>query len=422
MRVFTGCTILLLAWAGLARAENWPAWRGPRGDGTSAETGLPTSWSPTENVRWKARLPGPGNSTPVVWGDRVFLTQSLDRKGTQRAVLCFGRKGGKLRWQRSVPFRGEEPTHATNPYCSASPVTDGERVIASHGSAGVVCYDLDGKQLWHRDLGRFVHVWGTAASPVLYGDLVLLNCGPGERTFLLALDKRTGKDVWKADEPGGKSGLKGPGEWVGSWSTPRVVRVRGRDQFLMSWPTAVKAYDPRTGAVLWTCGGLGRLVYTSPLATPEVVVAMSGFHGPALAVRTGGQGDVTRTHRLWHHTRKNPQRIGSGVILGEYLYVANAGPGTVQCIELRTGEDRWGGRRLGGAFWASLVLADGRLYATDQEGDTYVLAARPEFALLGRNRLGEPTNASPAVSGGALFLRTHEHLWCVGRPAGQAPR
>jgi outer membrane protein assembly factor BamB len=422
MRMLTGCTILLLGWAGLARAENWPAWRGPRGDGTSAETGLPVSWSRTENVRWKARLPGPGNSSPVVWGERVFLTQALDRKGTQRAVLCFARGDGRLLWQRTVPFRGEEATHATNPYCSASPVTDGERVIAAHGSAGVVCYDLDGKELWHRDLGRFVHVWGTAASPVLYGDLVLLNCGPGERTFLLALDKRTGKDVWKADEPGGKSGTKGQSEWVGSWSTPRVVPVQGRDQLIMTWPNAVKAYDPQTGAVLWTCGGLTPLVYTSPLATPEVVVAMSGFHGAALAVRTGGRGDVTGTHRLWHHTRPNPQRIGSGVIAGEYLYMTNAGPGTVQCLELKTGKDRWGGKRLGGAFWGSLVLADGRLYATDQEGDTYVLAAQPEFELLGQNRLNEACNASPAVSGGAIFLHTHEHLWCIAGPPVPAPR
>jgi outer membrane protein assembly factor BamB len=263
----------------------------------------------------------PGNSSPIIWGKRVFLTQSLDKKGTERAVLCLDRVNGKLLWQKSIPFRGREPTHDTNPYCSASPVTDGERVIASHVSAGVVCYDFDGKQLWHRDLGSFLHIWGNAASPILYGNLVILNCGPGERTFLLAMDKKTGKDVWKVEEPGGKSGEKGDKEWIGSWSTPRIIQVQGQDQLIMSWPNAVKAYHPKTGKVIWTCGGLTKLVYTSPLATPEVVVAMAGFYGTALAVKTGGKGDVTNTHRLWHHTKQNPQRIGSGVIVGGYLFM-----------------------------------------------------------------------------------------------------
>src|SRR5581483_8700223 len=179
-----GCACFLGS-ASLAQAENWPGWRGPRGDGTSAEKNLPTSWSTQENVRWKVKLPGPGNASPIVWGNRIFLTQSLDKQGTQRAVLCFDRADGKLLWQQAIPFKGEEPTHETNPYCAATPVTDGERVIASHGSAGVVCYDFEGKQLWHRDLGLFLQIWGNAASPILYGDLVILNCGPGERTFLL---------------------------------------------------------------------------------------------------------------------------------------------------------------------------------------------------------------------------------------------
>src|SRR5262249_18281647 len=156
------------------------------------------------------------------------------------------------------------------------------------------------------------------------------------------------------------------------------------------------------------------LVYTSPLTTPEVVVAMSGFYGSALAVQTGGKGDVTTTHRLWHHTQKHPQRIGSGVILGQHLYMANARPGTVPCIEMKTGKDLWDGRRLGNAFWGSFVHADGKLYVTDQEGDTYVLAAKPRFEQLSRNRLGEHTNASPAVSDGDIFIRTYEHLWCIG--------
>ena len=256
-------------------------------NGYCQEKHLPTKWSPTENVRWTTPLPGPGNSTPIIWGDRIFMTQALD-KGKERAVICFERKTGNKLWQRAIPYAEKETTHETNPYCSASPVTDGERVIASHGSAGVVCYDFEGKELWRRDLGKFEHVWGNAASPILYGGMVILNCGPGERTFLLAMDKKTGQDVWKVEEPGGKFGEKNS-EWIGSWSTPAVVKVDGRDELIMTWPEAVKAYDPRTGDLLWTCKGLGKLVYTSPLATPEVVVAISGFHGPFLALRPGGR-------------------------------------------------------------------------------------------------------------------------------------
>jgi outer membrane protein assembly factor BamB len=228
------------------------------------------------------------------------------------------------------------------------------------------------------------------------------------------MDKKTGKDVWKVEEPGGKSGQGGDKDWIGSWSTPRIVKVQGQAQLMMTWPHTVKAHDPRTGAVIWTCGGLTALVYTSPLVTPDVVVAMSGFHGSALAVTTDGKGDVTKSHRLWHHTAKNPQRIGSGIIVGDYLYMVNAGPGTVQCIELKTGKDRWEDKRLGADFWGSLVLADGKLYATDQAGDTYVFAAQPNFEQLSRNRLDEHTNASLAICEGDIFIRTYEHLWCIG--------
>jgi outer membrane protein assembly factor BamB len=400
-----------------AAAENWPGWRGPRGDGTGAEKNLPTSWSPRENVRWKVKLPGPGNSSPVVWGDRVFITQSLDRDGAERAVMCFDRKKGELLWKKSVPYpaKDKEPTHGTNPYCAATPVTDGERVVASHGSAGVVCYDLKGKQLWHKDLGKFIHIWGTAASPVLHGELVILNCGPGPRTFLVALNKKTGEEVWRHEEPGGKSGLKKGETWVGSWSTPPVIKVKGEEQLLMSWPNALKAHELKKGKVVWSCKGLTNLVYTSPVVGKDVVVAMSGFHGAALAVKPGGEGDVT-ANRLWHHAKPNPQRIGSGIIVGEHLYMANAdGPGTLQCIEVKTGKDLWAGEdhKLGAAGWGSLVLADGNFYVTDQRGTTHVFAAKAKFTPVSRNKLGEACNATPAISHGDVFIRTYKHLWCI---------
>lgn len=405
--------LLALSLAAAATADNWPAWRGADGTGRCRETGVPVQWSATENVRWKTPLPGPGNSTPIVWGDRIFLTQSLDEGGKHRALLCFDRKDGKLLWQQETPFDGQETTHKDNPYCSASPVTDGERVVASLGSAGVVCCDFQGKLLWRRDLGRFEHIWGNAASPVIYRDLVILNCGPGERQFLLAMDKRTGKDVWNVDEPGGRFGQNAQ-EWVGSWTTPMIHTVNGRDELTMSWPGWVRAYNPLTGALLWSCQGLTNLVYTSPLLSPDAVVAMSGYGGSYLAVRPGGSGDVTQTHRLWHVERA-PQRIGSGVILGEHVYMANE-PGTAQCIDLKTGNTLWT-ERLGSSSWGTLVLADGKFYVTNLQGETFVFAAKPTFELIGRNPLGERTLASIAISNGDIFIRTYKHLWCVASTA-----
>jgi outer membrane protein assembly factor BamB len=270
-------------------------------------------------------------------------------------------------------------------------------------------------QLWKRDLGKFDHMWGNAASPVLYKDLVILNCGPGKRCFLLAMDKKTGADVWKVHEPGGRDGYREPA----SWSTPVVVNVRGADQLVMSWGPAVKVYRPLTGELMWTCRGLGKdvdhLTYTSPLATPEVVVAMSGYGGAYLAVRMGGRGDVTGTRRLWRRPGA-PQRIGSGVIVGDHVYVGNSGPGTFQCIELKTGKTLWT-ERLGDACWGSILHAGGRLYVTDVKGETFVVTAKPTFELLARNPLREETLASLAASHGEIFVRTYQHLWCIGNGA-----
>lgn len=413
--LLSACLWLLLAV--LACADNWPAWRGPDGNGHCRERNLPLKWSPQENIRWKTPLPEPGNSTPIVWRDRIFLTQATE-KGRKRSLLCFERIGGKLLWQKTVEYSEREPTHPTSPFCSASPATDGERVVVSFGSAGLFAYDLAGKRLWHRDFGKCLHVWGNAASPVIHGDLVFLNFGPGERTFLVAVDKRTGEEAWRAEEPGGKLGEKGASEWIGSWSTPAVARLHGRDELIVSWPRVLKSYSPQTGELLWFDRGLERenhpsqLVYTSPLVTPGVIVAMGGFGGPAIAVRTGGSGDVTETHQLWRHPGA-PQRIGSGVILGKHLYMVNT-PGTFQCFDLSTGKSLWN-ERIGGETWSSLVFADGRFYVTTLDGETVVMAAKPTFQVLARNVLKERTLASIAVSNGELFIRTYKHLWCIGK-------
>ena len=414
-----------------ARADNWPQFRGPTGQGHTRDTDLPLKWSPTENVKWKVKLPDQGNSTPIIWGQRVFVTQASDKtlwppKGgnggpaiaSKRSLLCLARATGKLLWQKDVTYDAEEATHPTNPFCSASPATDGERVVVSHGSAGLFCYDLDGQELWKRtDLGKQEHVWGNASSPVIHGERVLFVFGPGEGAALYAFDKKTGKDVWKVEEPGGKSGLTKGDAWIGSWSTPVVVSVGDHEELILSWPGVVKAYDPKKGELFWSCRGLAkdkgsdRLVYTSPAATDQVVVALAGFTGPALAVKPGGKGDVTETHRLWRHPTA-PQRIGSGVIVGEHFYIVNE-PGTFMCLEWKTGKEVFS-ERLGGV-WGSLVHSGERLYITDLQGTTHVVAAKPQFEVLSTNALAERTLSSIAVADKELFIRTYEHLWCIAK-------
>jgi outer membrane protein assembly factor BamB len=401
-------------------AGDWPGWRGPTGYGISTEKNLPVEWNREKNVKWRVPLPDRGNSTPIVLGDRVFVTQAIEKEGW-RGLMCFDRKDGKEVWKTGVTYTEKEPTHGTNPYCSASPATDGERVYASYGSAGLYCYDLDGKDLWHRDLGPQIHIWGNAASPVIYGDLCILNVGPGERTFLIAMNKKTGEPVWQHDEPGGKSGVAGNTEWIGSWSTPIVIRVKGRDELVMSFPNRVAAFDPKTGKELWTCSGLNPLVYTSPIWSGPgddgagVIVAMGGYGGSALAVKPGGSGDVTATHRLWQVPR-NKQRIGSGVIVGKHIYIHDD-PGVTECIELETGkvvrERRITGPGRDQSSWSSMVHSEDKLYVVNKGGDTFVTRADPEFEVLNTNPLGEPTLASLAVSNGDIFVRTYQALWCI---------
>jgi outer membrane protein assembly factor BamB len=396
------------SWAG-----NWPAWRGPTGDGRCPEKDLPLKWDAKEGVRWRVPLPDRGNSTPVIWGDRIFVTQAS--AGGKRSVLCFARADGKLLWQRDTVYNEKEPTHPTNPYCSASPATDGERVVASLGSAGLVCHDLDGKELWRKELGKMEHIWGNASSPLLWGDLCVQWIGPGKRQMLLALDKKDGKTVWEHPEPGGRGG--DPRPWVGSWATPVVFRVGDHDELLFPVPDRLKAFDPRSGQELWSCAGLRNqsndlLAYASPVFADGLIVQCAGFTGAELAVKAGGRGDVTDKERVWYHPR-NRQQIGSPVIVGEHVFIIDE-LGMARCLELKSGKEVGKRERIGGTTWSSPVAAEGRLYIPTREGDVIVLSADPKLEVLAKNGLGEPIYASPAVSDGDLFIRTHQALWCIG--------
>lgn len=399
-----------------AQAENWPAWHGPRSNAISEDRDLPLTWNTSEHVHWKVKLPAPGNSTPVIWDNHVFLTQALDG-GKRRALMAFDRVTGRLLWQQELPCDVEETTHRQNPPCSSSPVTDGKTVYAWFGSAGVAAFDFAGKKIWHAALGPVLHKWGNGASPVLYKNSLIMFHGPGEPAFLVALDKATGREIWRTAETAINSNI------FGSWSTPAIVSVAGHDEMILPLPGDkiggegyVKGYDPATGKELWRCSGLGNEIYAMPVVSEsgETIVSICGHNGPLMAVRPGGHGDVTSTHRLWHVTSKNPQRIGTGIIRAGRLYLADA-PGIVECVDVATGQEIWK-ERVGGNLWGSMLLAGDRLYVSNLEGTTFVLSAGPEFKLLATNEIPEPTYAALAASRGQLFLRTYEHLYCLGKP------
>lgn len=398
---------LLFVFASSLQAADWPAWRGSTGQGFCEETNVPVTWSETENVKWKVPLEYQGNSTPIVFGNKIFLTQA-NGEGATRSLLCLSREDGKLLWRQDVAYPEKEPSWNPNWYCNASPVTDGERVIVSFGSAGVYCYDTGGKELWKRtDLGTWSHKFGNGSSPIIYGELAIQWCGPNEkqgRNFLLAVNKETGETIWEHDEQ------------FGSWGTPVIIKHDGRDQLLLSTQPSLKGLDPKTGRELWRCDGHDKYVYTSPLYAKGVVVAMTGYRGQAFAVKLGGSGDITGD-RLWLHPR-NIQRVGSGMIVGDYVYIVEEN-GVPHCYELTTGEEVWKvtQRLTGGRTWGSMVHAEGRLYVLTKNGTTFVFAASPKYELLATNRVGrgESSNSSPVISDGEIFLRTFRNLYCIAQ-------
>jgi outer membrane protein assembly factor BamB len=384
---------------------NWPAWRGPNGDGKSSEANLPTQWSPTNNILWKTPLPGEGNSTPIVWNNHVFVTCPIDG-GKIRSLIGLDRNNGKQLWRRDFLYPQTETTHLDNPFCSGSPTTDGKFVYASFGSAGVVACDFDGHVIWHRKLPKLKHVFGLATTPVLYGDLLIIHRGPGEPTHIVALDTKTGQTVWDRPERAKNHKL------FGSWSTPIIVRVGDHDELVLALPDEFKGYDPLTGKELWRCAGLGASLYAAPSWGDNTVFGLGGLPGATLAVRLGGRGDVTQTHLLWE-TRRNQRRIGSGVVHNGYLFVANSA-GIAECIDATTGQVVWK-KRLGGKLWGSILLASGRLFYSNTDGTVFVLKAGPEYRMLAKNEMKEHLKAALAPSNDQLFIRTYQNLYCVGK-------
>ncbi|MFN4258357.1 MAG: PQQ-binding-like beta-propeller repeat protein [Gemmataceae bacterium] len=384
-------------------AEDWPRWRGPDGNAVSSLSPLPTRWGQNENILWKTAIPGEGSSSPIVWGDSLFLTSALD-DGERRLVHCLDRDSGQIRWSRAIVDKNPERTSAMTGHAASTPATDGQRVIAFFGNAGVVCYDFAGKQLWHRRLGEFDTELGLASSPVLDRDRVILVCDhDGTRftsfdSYLIALDFATGKEAWKTE----RRGLER------SWSTPILAPATGgKRELIVSGQDYVRAYDPETGRQLWQVAGTTGWVTPSPVFGHGLIFVTSGKDGPTLAVRPGGRGEV---QAVWQHPRGGAY-VCSPLLYADHLYVIHE-MGFLTCWEARTGKHLYR-ERLPGKFTASPVAGDGKIYVTNEAGVTYVLAAGPNFMMLARNVLDEYTLASPAIAHGQLFLRTEKHVHAI---------
>jgi outer membrane protein assembly factor BamB len=383
--------------------HNWPRFRGPSGQGEAVGAVPPIEWNNAgKNILWRTKVPGHGNSSPVVWGDRIFLT-SADEKGKERSVHCFDRADGKLLWSRKLPAKPPESgVRDKNGFATSTPVTDGERVIVFVGSCGLACFDFAGEQQWtYADLKiRTIH--GTGSSPLLYQDLVILIQDQNQSDSLfLALDKRTGKVVWKSER-----------DKAMTWSTPVVVRAGDRDEMVMAGNRTVKGYDPRTGKELWSLDGPTEEVIPNIIVGPTLLYSASGRNGPTLALRPGGNGDVTETHLAWRAVRNGPH-VPSPALVNGRLYTAND-TGIFTCLDAATGKLLFS-ERVNDQFSASPVISGDLMWFAAESGKTYVVRATDHFEPVAKNDLGSPILASPAAIDGTLIIRTQDELVCIGR-------
>lgn len=401
--------VTVLLFVALAQSTNaetrWPGWRGPHGDGHSTETTLPVQWT-EQNVVWKADLPGRGQSSPVVWDDHIFLTASED-DGRQRLVLCLSRKTGDIVWKQVAWTGDPEKVHVMNPWASATCVTDGQRVVAFFGRGGLHCFDMDGKKLWSRELGLFEGPWGTAASPVIVGDLVIQNCDADDEAYLLGVDKHTGETIWKT-----------PRTTVRGWSTPILVETGARQELVMNGHTGVNAYDPATGKELWYCkGDNGR---GTPTVAPykDMLIAVSGRPGDMFAMRAGGNGTVNASHEVWRTSRRGGRDLPSPTVVGDYLVVVSLKPGLATCYEAATGKELHK-IRLDGNFSASPIVANGLLFIPNENGETFALRPGKQLEIVARSKVNSDSSeifrASLTPSDGQWLLRSDRVLYCIGK-------
>jgi len=411
----------------IARAD-WPQWRGPTADGISQEQGVPTEWGADRNIAWKIPLSGVGTSTPIVWGDRVFLTSQIGdgpfeqgavdfygagvqkqmgrRSKVQFVVDAFSRLTGKTLWEYKFDAEGELPyVHAKHNLASPSCVTDGELVYAWMGTGQIVALDMNGKLVWKRHLGLefgpFEILWGHGSSPLLYKESLILLCDHQGKAYILSLDKKSGKQKWMVDRGAGRR----------AYSTPFVIPRKNGDEMVINSSERIDVLDPATGAMRWSIGESNQVAVPSPVYHDGMLYTSRGYmSGPYMAIKLSGKPEVK-----WEVQTGAPY-VSSLLYYDGLIYMATE-MGIVSCIDAADGKTLWR-ERFGGVFSASPIAAGGRVYLINEDGEAWVLQAGRERKILSRNRLGERTLASPAISQGQIFVRTDEHLLCIGmRPS-----
>lgn len=453
MKITTHLVCLAFGTVACSAAGNWPAWRGPLHNGSAPEANPPVEWSDSKNVKWKVALPGHGSATPVVWGDRIFIlaavgagkspepkaatvtetatnspanaeanvTGGARRRGGggmgrsdkpteafKFTVMCLDRRTGKTIWEKvakeTIPHEGHHQDHG---FASASPITDGKVVLAYFGSRGLYCYDLDGNLKWAKEFGQQTMrgSFGEAASPALSGDVVVVNWDHEGDDFITALDKNTGRELWRT-----------PRQEESSWDTPLIVEYQGKKQVIINASTKVRSYDLSTGKELWVCGGQTGNSIPSAVADGELVYAISGFRGAALqAIQLGRTGDLTDTDAVKWSYKQNTPYVPSPVLAGERLYFLSQRGAMLTCVDTRTGKPLFEAERLPGVFnaYASPVATKDRVYVLSREGKCTVLRLGDKPEILATNSLPEGTDASMAIVGDELLIRGKEHLYCI---------
>lgn len=395
--------LVLFAMAHDAQAENWPCWRGPRGDGTSQEATVPVEWSGTKNVVWRVEIPGGGHASPIVWDDRIFLVSCLEEQ-TERVLLCLDRTSGKTLWQQSVLKSALERKHRLNSYASSTPATDGEHVYTAFldGKEMVVAaYDFSGQQKWLVRPGIFSSVHGFSSCPVLFEDKVIVNGDHDGNAYLVALDRASGSTVWKVDRE----------NKTRSYCTPIIREIDGRTQMILSGSKSICSYDPRDGQRHWVIDGPTEQFVASMVYNGQLLFMTAGFpEHHILAIRPDGHGNVTDSHIAWR-TTQNTSYVPSPIVAGDYFLVASD-DGIGSCYAANSGELQWK-ERLGRHYSASLVTVGGLVYFLSDDGTTTVVKPGKTCEQVAKNELGEHCYASPAISQGQIFLRGEKNLYCI---------
>ena len=431
--------------------QNWPQWRGPLATGVAPSANPPIVWSETNNIKWKVKIPGNGSATPIVWDDRLFIQTAMptgkkaekldspppanaagtnaatqpERRGGRRGggsmdapkpdqfyqftLLCLDRQSGKILWRKvareEIPHEGYRPDEGS--FASSSPTTDGKFVYAYFGSHGLHCYDLQGNLKWEKDFGKMKikMAFGEGSTPALFGDTIVVNWDHEGDSFIAALDKNTGKELWRQTR-----------EEKTSWATPLIVQQDGKAQVVTDASNKIRSYDLASGKLLWECGGLTANVIPSPVASDGMVYCMSGFRGNALlAVHLGRTGDLTGSDAIaWSHNKSTPY-VPSPLLYGDKLYFFAGNNGMISCLDTKTGNALIDAERLEDLknVYASPVGADGRVYLVGRSGVTLVIKKSDKLEVLATNKLDESFDASPAIAGKELFLRGHEYLYCI---------